>query len=66
MYWSDILTLHWWRKLNRHGRFMIQMLAASMFGEYHFSGWDGRIHYAEYTWKGKRYVIPTTPIEPLG
>lgn len=64
MRWSDILTLHWWRKCVRHIRMLSKLFMAAMFGEYHHSGWNGEYAYTKYTWHGDYYIIPTSKVQP--
>lgn len=51
---------HWLKKLGRTTKTLSCLFMAQMFGEYRHSGWDGTIHYARYTWRGREWIIPTS------
>jgi hypothetical protein len=34
------------------------------FGRYEHSGWNGEFEYARYSWRGKTWAFPTSPIRP--
>jgi hypothetical protein len=38
---------------------------ARTFGRYEYSGWNGEIDYAQYQWRGRSWLIPTSCITPI-
>ena len=36
---------------------------ARTFGQYIHSGWNGEFAFCRYEWRGKEWVIPTSPAE---
>lgn len=51
------------RKLLRTLSILSKLGMARMFGEYVHSGWNGQCEYARYRWRGKEWIIPTSPID---
>lgn len=55
--------IHRLKKLRRTIRMLSCLFMAQMFGEYQHSGWNGKIDYARYRWRGKDWIIPTSAID---
>lgn len=53
---------HFWKFL-RTLRILWCLGCARTFGEYVHSGWDGFTHSARYKWRGREWIIPTSPVE---
>lgn len=54
---------HFLHKLSGTIAMLACLFMARMFGEYRHSGWDGVIHYARYTWRGREWIIPTSAVD---
>jgi hypothetical protein len=54
---------HFCRKLMGTVRILSDLGMARTFGKYEHSGWNGDISYAQYRWRGKTWIIPTSPVE---
>lgn len=50
------------RKLKGSLKIAATLVLARTFGAYEHSGFDGKIEYARYTWRGRSWVIPTSPV----
>jgi hypothetical protein len=53
-------------KLRSTIRITASIFMARTFGQYLHSGWDGKIDYAKYRWRGQEWIIPLGPILPGG
>lgn len=58
--------MHTMRKLGSTLRILANLGMARTFGEYQCSGWNGEFDYAQYKWRGRTWVIPTSPLEAGG
>jgi len=55
--------MHTLRKLGSTIKILATLGMARMFGKYEYSGYDGTIHYARYLWRGRWWIIPTSPVD---
>ena len=51
-------------KLGRTLRLAFTLVMARTFGRYIHSGWNGQHNYASYEWRGRVWLIPTSPVAP--
>lgn len=44
-------------------RIAATLTLARTFGDYQHSGWNGEYEYSTYRWRGRLWVIPTSPVD---
>lgn len=59
------LAQHFARKSCGTLRILFCLGMARTFGHYEYSAYADGINYARYRWRGKTWIIPTTPVEEV-